>query len=97
MADTSIKVPLSRPITVHDAEVKTLTFREPMGSDYAEHGFPVIFSDDGSFRIDAAIMNNMMAALAGAPPSSLGSMSGKDWSKCLMRLLPDFFDQGETS
>lgn len=84
---------LSKPIEAHGSSMLLLTFREPTARDLLSIGNPVIFdpiSDPPKILHDEKRMNAMMSLLAGVPPSSIASMSPRDWVTCAWGLTPFF-------
>lgn len=70
---------LTKPIKLGSEEIKELKFREPKGKDIEEIGMPVI---PGTWppRWDAEVMGQMMAKLAGVPPSTIKALHSRDWT-----------------
>jgi hypothetical protein len=69
--------------------VSELKFREPTGNDIVTAGLPVI----PGVGLDPIAMNEMLARLAGVPPSTIKSMHAKDWTNATYKIwrffLPD--------
>jgi hypothetical protein len=66
--------------------IKEITLREPTGEDIERFGVPVL----PNMRLDAPVMTQMMAHLAGVPTKSIRMMHPRDWTNGAYRLA-DFF------
>lgn len=78
-----VKVALRKAITAHGEEVMSIEFREPTGADIENYGNPVnidFASSPPKISFDERKMAQMMAGLAGVPPSSIRQMHPKDWN-----------------
>lgn len=83
---------LRKPVTNLDGNtVSELRFREPTGGDIAFCGMPVL----PNMTVDASAMTEMMARLAGVPPSAIRALPAKDWTtgayKIFRFFTPDVF------
>lgn len=96
----SIKVPLSKPITVGDAEIKELELREPGVEDVIELGYPyLMIIGDGETKMEMRpkVVVKYVSKLAAIPPSSIKKLTIADLSK-LNGVVMDFFGaEAETS
>ena len=90
---TDVTITLSRPVMANGEMVKTLTFREPTGSDMVMIGekWPVnIDWATGAVTPNPEVMANVMSTLAAVPPSTIKALKGKDFSTCAHALLGFF-------
>jgi hypothetical protein len=84
---------LQRPIEAHGNTLTVLVFREPTARDLLSIGNPVIFdpiSDPPKIMHDEKRMNAMLSALAGVPPSSIASLTTRDFITCAWGVTPFF-------
>jgi hypothetical protein len=88
-----LKLALSKSVIANGEETMFLEFREPTGGDIATNGNPVSvdFSQDPpKINYDAKAMTAMLAALATVPPSTIKSMTAKDWETAAL-MVTGFF------
>ncbi len=85
---------LRKPIIANGEEVKELTFREPTAADIERTGNPVLIDmlsgETPKLTFDAKAMSQMMALLAGVPPSTVKQMNTKDWNSAAWTLASFF-------
>lgn len=73
---------LSQPIQAHGETVRTLTFRTPTGADLVKCGMPFRFTQrngETSRDIDTIATAALIARLASVPPSSVETMTARDF------------------
>jgi|SRR6516164_1927196 hypothetical protein len=90
------KVTLTKPVIANGEETLELHFREPTGADIAHCGNPVevdFSQDPPKITYDAKAMSAMLARLAVVPPSTINSLTAKDWETAALMVtgffLPD--------
>jgi len=74
---------LRKAVVANGETVMQLKFREPTGGDIERIGNPVtmgVFEQQPKVHFESAIMTQMMAHLAGVPPSTIRSMHPRDWT-----------------
>ena len=95
--DGSVTLRLRKPVTANGDEVSELKFREPTGGDIERIGCPVIIdflsSDVPKTTFDSKIMTQMMAHLAGVPPSAIKAMNPRDCNTGAWMLSPFFMPE----
>src|SRR5262245_15344261 len=91
-------LPLRKKVIANGEDVDELMFREPTGGDIERIGCPIIlsvFESQPKPIPDGAIMTQMMAHLAGVPPSTIRQLHPVDWQNGMMMLfhffVPDQF------
>jgi hypothetical protein len=95
--DKTITVPLKSGVTVGKTEIHEIKLREPTGRDVREAGVPLIFSADGTFRVDAQSMAAMVARLSDHSLATLDELSVGDWMRCQEAVLPFFGEEAPTA
>jgi hypothetical protein len=96
----SIKVPLSKPITVGDDQIKELELREPTIDDVVELGYPylmVVGDGDTKMELRPSVVVKYASKLAAVPPSGIKKLSLADLSKLNAAVMGFFGDGAETS
>lgn len=91
--DAAYRFVLDKPLPAHDGEVRELVFRKPTAGDILRIGNPVIFdpiSDPPRLQFDERKMMNMLAVLAGVPPSTIAMLDPRDWISCAWGISPFF-------
>lgn len=95
--DGSLSWNLRKKVIANGDEVESLTFREPTGGDIERIGNPVVIDflsgDTPKTTFDSKIMTQMMAHLAGVPPSTIRMMNPRDWNTCAWLLTPFFMPE----
>jgi hypothetical protein len=85
---------LRKQVIANGETVGEIKFREPTGADIERIGNPVTFSfvANGPPRVhmEADVMTQMMAHLAGVPPSTIRQFHPRDWNNGAW-LLANFF------
>lgn len=84
------KVILKKPIQAHGETVKELTFQEPTLGVLDDIQLTVTGS--GEVRINLGDVKNIVAALAGIPPSSAAQISLGD-TKQMVPVIMGFFEE----
>ena len=82
-----VKVKLSDPIQAHGETVGEIEIKKPLAREVIKHGFPTT----------PALAAKFISDLAGIPPSSVESMSIKDFSACVEVIGSFFGDAQPTS
>jgi len=93
VADSTIVIPLRRPVVAHGEEIKELRLREPTADDIDRIGNPVligIYEDNPKVHFDNKVMTSMIANLASVPPSSVKKIHTKDWNNAAWALMGFF-------
>jgi hypothetical protein len=84
---------LRKPVVANGESVTEIKFREPTGGDIERIGNPVtmgVYEQNPKVHFETAIMTQMMAHLAGVPPSTIRSLHPRDWQNGAW-LLANFF------
>jgi hypothetical protein len=87
------KLVLRKRVIANGEETNEIKFREPTAGDIERVGNPVLvgmYENSPKIHFDSSIMTQMMARLAGVPPSTIRSMHPKDWNNGAW-LLANFF------
>jgi hypothetical protein len=86
-----VVVDLHTPARAHGESIKQMKFRRPTGGDLMQLvELPIRFDSNGNVAINPLVMGEMMALLAGVPPSTIKMMDSEDWSTCAYRLVVFF-------
>jgi hypothetical protein len=88
-----VKIALNKPVIANGEEVMELSFREPTGGDIAMCGNPVTVDfreDPPKINTDSKAMTAMLSQLAVVPPSTIKSLSAKDWEAAAL-VVTGFF------
>ena len=76
------KLTLRKEVIANGDPVMELVFREPTGGDIERVGNPLtvgMYEANPKIHFDTAVMTQMMAHLAGVPPSTIRSFHPRDW------------------
>ncbi len=96
-AASPIVLKLRKPVIANGDETSELTFREPTAADIEIVGNPVnidfLSSEIPKTTFDGKAMTQMLARLAGVPPSTIRQMHTKDWNDAAWSLW-NFFTPG---
>lgn len=88
---------LRKNIIANGDEVDKLEFREPTAGDIERIGNPVnidfLSGDTPKATFDSKMMTQMMAALAGVPPSTIRQMNTRDWNTAAYSLATFFMPE----
>jgi hypothetical protein len=94
---TSFEQVLSKPIQAHGDHIDTLRWREPTGGDIERAGNPVYLDFSGptpTITFNEKKMAAMMSVLCAIPPSSVRSLTAKDWNAVAWKLFRFFTPPG---
>jgi len=90
MADETIKIPLSKPITAHGETLNEIVLRRPTVKEMRTCGQPYCVSsggNGGSMQADYNACAKLLAAICAVPPSSIDEMDGGDFDDACMILV----------
>ncbi|MGZ5526883.1 MAG: phage tail assembly protein [Methylomonas sp.] len=94
----SVTVPLSKPITVGDAEITELDLREPTIDEVVDIGYPylmVVGDGETKMELRPKVIVKYVVKLAAVPPSSIKKLSLADLGKLNMAVMGFFGDEAE--
>ena len=77
---------LTTPISAHGAQIAELTFRQPVGRDLIQHGYPFNVVGRGNEvqrSTDMRSVAGLISNLAEIPPSSVEQMSWYDLQEAM--------------
>lgn len=90
-------VKLRKAVIANGDEVMELSFREPTAGDIERVGNPVnidfLSSEHPKATFDSKMMTQMMATLAGVPPSTIRQMNTRDWNTAAYSLASFFMPE----
>jgi hypothetical protein len=88
---------LRKAVIANGDEVTSLSFREPTAGDIERIGNPVnidfLSGDKPKATFDSKMMTQMMATLAGVPPSTIRQMNTRDWNTAAYSLATFFMPE----
>ena len=89
----SNSIPLTKPVTAHDKEIKTLELREVGSEDVLELGYPFLIhqKDEGTaIELRPKVVAQYLVRLAGVPPSTIKQLAIEDLMTCQATVLAFF-------
>lgn len=96
MADPVI-VPLSSPVMLFGEDLEEVEFREPLGKDIRQLGFPFKIHEDESVEPLAGTIAKYMARLSKMTPATVDALSAPDFNECMTAVMGFFGNAPATS